>query len=173
MDLAGVLAQGGGDGAAGPYETVAAGALPVEVPTRWQHASGEAPEIGGYWWDFGGEGTEPSITSASDLEVWYSDGIVQGVDVVASRDMARYTDEQLVASGGNGLGACEPGVRSDYERGPYFGRVQAWTDCFGDPAISAVSLSAAPEGRECVVVLHALMIGEEDVEAGQRVLDTF
>jgi hypothetical protein len=34
-------------------------------------------------------------------------------------------------------------------------------------------LAAAPEGRECVVVLQVIMYGEDDVEVGQHILDTF
>ena len=51
--------------------------------------------------------------------------------------------------------------------------MRAWKDCFGDPAIGAVTPSAAPEGRECVGVLPAATVGEKEVEAGQRVLDGF
>jgi hypothetical protein len=175
-DLAGLLAEGGDGGGAGAYKTVAAAALTVEVPAGWEYDTGADSEgEGGSWSAFGGEALDSSITAAADLRAWYASPGVAGTYAVASGNLAqRYTDDQLVASGPNDASAfCEPGARSDYERGPYSGMLQAWEDCFGDPEIRFVGLSAAPEGRECVVLLHAWTPGEEGVEAAQHILDTF
>ncbi len=86
-----------GNGHAGAYKTVAAGALTVEIPVGWEHAAGEDPG----WSEFGG--VQTAIAAASDLQAWYTNGIVQGTDIGASRNIARYTDDQLVASGTNAL----------------------------------------------------------------------
>ena len=154
-----------------------AGALTVEVPASWQRATGDASEgEGGSWSQFGGEALPSSITAAPDLDAWYALGEVPGVYAAASRTLAqRYPDDELVASGPNDASAfCEPGARSDFERGPYSGKMQAWGDCFGDPEARFLGLSVAPEGRECVVVLHAWTFDEEDdVEAARRILDGF
>ena len=42
-----------------------------------------------------------------------------------------------------------------------------------DAAARFLTLSAAPEGRECVALVQVAMFGEEDVEVGQHALDTF
>ena len=172
-NLSGLLAEEGDGGA---YKTVAAAALAVEVPAGWEYDTGADSEgEGGTWSAFGGEALGSSITAAADLPAWYASPGVAGTYAAASRNLAqRYTDDQLVASGPNDASAfCEPGARSDYRRGPYSGRVQAWMDCFGDPGIRFVGLSAAPEGRECVVLLHVWMPGEEGVEDAQHILDGF
>ncbi len=175
-DLSALLAEEGGGGGAKAYKTFAGGALTVEVPASWQRATGQASEgEGGNWSEFGGEALSSSITAAPDLDAWYALGEEPGVYAAASKALAqRYTDDELVASGPNDASAfCEPGARSDYERGEYSGRVQAWGDCFGDAGGGFVGLSAAPEGRECVVVLHAWMFDEDDFEVAQRILDGF
>ena len=104
---------------------------------------------------------------SSIVRVLQPDGTTVGTGFVL-------TDDGLVATWSNDVsGLCEPGARSDFRRGTYSGRMQAWGNCRGNPEASFVTLSAAPEGRECVVVLQVGMIGEEGVQAGQRVLDTF
>jgi micrococcal nuclease len=180
-DLAGLLAEegdGGGDGPSDGYVAVTdgAGALSVEVPLGWDHATGEESETGGRnWSDFAGEVHKASITAAPNLDAWHTAGGVPGIYAVASKGLARgYTDEQLVASGPFDLSsACEPGARSDFERGPYAGRMQAWRNCEVGAAATFVTLSAAPEGRECVVLMQLAMYGEADVEVGQHILDAF
>ena len=64
-------------------------------------------------------------------------------------------------------------ARSDFERGPYTGRMQAWHNCEVDAAATFLTLSAAPEGRECVVLMQLAMYGEANVEVGQHILDAF
>ena len=120
------------------------------------------------WSDFAGEGHKASITAAPNLDDWETAGGVPGIYAVASKGLARgYTDEQLFASGPFDLSAtCQPGARSDFARGPYTGRMQAWRNCEVGAAATFVTLSAAPEGRECVVLAQLAMYGEADVEVG-------
>jgi hypothetical protein len=134
-DLAGLLAEEEDDngGASEGYATVTAGAgaLRLEVPLEWDHATGEESETGEggrNWSDFAGEGHKASITAAPSLDEWETAGGVPGVYAVASKGLARgYTDEQLVASGPFDLSAtCQPGARQDSGRGPSTGRTQAW-----------------------------------------------
>jgi len=169
--------DGGEGGAAGGYAVVTdgAGALRLEVPLGWDHATGEESETGEggrNWSDFAGEGHKASITAAPNLDDWETAGGVPGVYAVASKALAQgYTDEQLVASGPFDLSPCEPGARSDFVRGPYAGRMQAWHNCEVGAAATFLTLSAAPEGRECVVLMQLAMYGEADVEVGQHILD--
>lgn len=158
------------------FVTDGVGALRLEVPEEWEHATGEASEIGtGNWSNFGGEGLASSITASPDLETWNAAGGLAGTYAAVSTALAQnYTDDELVVSGPNDLsGSCEPSARSDYEREPYSGKVQAWKNCGGNPAASYVTLSAAPKNRECVVLLQVAMYGGADVGVGQHVLDTF
>jgi hypothetical protein len=138
---------------------------------------GVRDRIGGRnWSDFAGEGHKAPITAAPSLDDWHTAGGVPGIYAVASKGLARgYTDEQLVASGPFDLSsACEPGARTDFERGPYAGRMQAWHNCEVGTAATFLTLSAAPEGRECAVLMQLAMYDDEaDVEVGQHILDAF
>ncbi len=183
-DLAGPLAEeddnGGGGGASDGYValTDGAGALRLEVPLGVGplNRRGVGDRRGGRTWsDFAGEGHKASVTAAPNIDDWETAGGVPGVYVVTSKGLAQgYTDEQLVASGPfDYSSSCEPGARSDFGRRPYTGRMQAWRNCEVDAAATFVTLSAAPEGRECVVLMQMAMYGEADVEVGQHILDTF
>jgi hypothetical protein len=44
---------------------------------------------------------------------------------------------------------------------------------YGSGEGSTVTSAAAPEGRECVVVLQVAMYVQADVDTGQHILDTF
>jgi hypothetical protein len=159
------------------YKTVTdgTGALSVEMPSSWEVMTGEDSEVGSSWSSFGYENISSSITASTDLDAWQNTSGVPGVYIVASRNLAqRYTDDELVVSGPNDFStSCDRGSRRDFDRHPYSGRMQAWKDCAGNGEANLVTLAAAPEGRECVVVLQIGMYGEADVEAGQRILDTF
>jgi hypothetical protein len=155
--------------------TDSTGALSVEVPSGWEVMTGEDSEARSSWSSFGDENVSSSVTTSTDLDTWHNTSGVPGMYAVASRDLAqRYTDDELVASGPNDYSAsCDRGSRQDFDRHPYSGRMQAWKNCAGNGEANLVTLAAAHEGRECVVVLQIGMYGEADVEAGQRILVTF
>ncbi len=159
------------------YKTVTdgTGALSVEVPSGWEVMTGEDSEAQSSWSSFGGESVGSSITASADLDTWHNTSGVPGVYIVASRELAqRYTDDELVVSGPNDFSAsCDVGSRRDFDRRPYSGKMQAWKNCAGNGEANLVALAAAPEGRECVMVLQIGTYGEADVEVGQRILDTF
>ncbi len=95
--------------------------------------------------------------------------------MVASKTLAqKYTDDELVALGPNDYSSsCEAGTPEDFERPPYSGKMLEWKNCGGISGHEATTVAAAPEGRECVVVLQVggfLEGYEEDV---RHVLDTF
>jgi hypothetical protein len=66
---------------------------------------------------------------------------------------------------------CTPGPYQDYNRPPYSGKIQPWYDC-GENDVTFYTVTAAPEGRECVVVLDALLFSEADRKAIQHLVDT-
>ena len=169
-DLAGLLNEP-------TYRTVTddTKALRVEVPSGWEVLTGEDSEAGNSWSSFRGESVGASITASSDLNAWHNTSKVPGTYIVASRELAqRHTDDELVVLGPNDFSSwCESSVRQNFDRSSYSGRMQAWKDCDGSDEANFLTLAAAPEGRECVVLLQIGMYGEADVESGQHILDTF
>jgi hypothetical protein len=155
------------------YTTVTddTGALSVEVPSEWGVITGVDSEAGSSWSSFGEENLSSSITASTDLDAWHNTFGVPGMYIVVSRDLAqRYTDDELVVSGPNDFSAsCERASRRDFDRHPYSGRMQEWKNCAGNGEANLITLAAAPEGRECVVVVQIGMYGE----AGQHILETF
>jgi hypothetical protein len=96
--------------------------------------------------------------------------------MAASKGLAQnYTDDELIALGPNDYSsACEAGTPQDFNRPPYSGRMQLWENCGGDSDHNALTLAAAPDGRECVVVLQTGgYVQPEEEEGIQHVLDTF
>jgi len=156
----------------------ASGALSVEVPSEWDDRSlvDSEGERGRNWSSLLGESAGPSITAVDDLEAWRNGTVGhQGVYMVASEKLAqRYTDEELVASGPNDYSSsCEAGTPEDFDRGPYSGKILEWSNCGGDSRHMAITLAAAPEGRECVVVAQIGGYLQNEEESIQHILDTF
>ena len=123
-----------------------------------------------------GESAGPSLTAVDDLDAWRNGTVGhKGVYMVASRKLAqRYTDEELVALGPNDYSSsCEAGTPQDFDRAPYSGKILEWSNCGGDSNHTALTLAAAPEGRECVVVAQIGGYLQNDEENIRRILDTF
>ncbi len=162
------------------------GRLSVEVPSDWDDlntggVSAEG-EKGRNWSSFAGEMIGSSISAINDREAWSSGTRGhRGTYIVASKGLARmYTDDELVNLGPNAYSTCEAGTPQDFYRPPssidqpsYSGRRLDWSNCGGFSDHTAITLAAAPEGRECVVVLQIGEFGEPNEEARQRILDTF
>jgi hypothetical protein len=153
------------------------GSLSAEVPQSWGVETGEdsEKEAGPNTWSYHAEKyLTSSITTAPSLEAWYSGG-TSGAYFVASRTLAQYSDYELTHSFFNASKAelcAEAGSYNDYDRGSYSGKLQTWYDCGVDGA-TTYSLAAAPEGRECVVVLGARISDEANREAIEHLVGTF
>ncbi len=158
-------------------------ALSVEVPSEWDErvvvdAEGEKGRAS--WSSFldDGESAGPSMTAVNDISFWRNGTVGhQGIYMVASKKLAqRYTDDELFTAGPNDYSSsCEAGIPQDFDRPPYLGRIMVWENCGGDSDHIATVLSAAPEGRECVIVLQigGYFQTQTDREYVQHVLDTF
>ena len=61
-----------------------------------------------------------------------------------------------------------------FERPPYSGRILQWGNCGEDSEHTAITLSVAPEDRECVIVaqIGGCFRTQSDEESIQHVLDT-
>ena len=148
------------------------GNLAAEVPSEWgDRYTGYDGTFEGEDVD-AGEGIGPALTASTDMNAWATGGPVPGMYMVASKELARESDEdQLVDSSLNDLSSCDAGERQDFDRPPYSGKIQTW-DCGGDGS-TIFKLGAAPESRECAIVLQIKTYNEADRKAAQHVLDTF
>lgn len=158
------------------------GALSVEVPADWDErisVDQEGEKGRSSWSAFLGEGENagPSMTAVNDLDSWRTGTPGhQGVYVVASRNLAQeYSDDELVVLGPNNYSSsCEAGTAQDFDRPPYSGKMLEWENCSGESDHTAITLAAAPEGRECVIVaqIGGYFLTRADEESIQHVLDT-
>jgi hypothetical protein len=178
----GIIATLGGEGSesASGYDLVTDDSrkLSVEVPSEWkEHVTSESEgEKGRNWSSFLGESAGPSVSALNDLDAWRSGARPhKGVYIVASKKLAQsYTDDELVALGPNDYSSsCEAGTSQDFDRPPYSGRQLEWNNCTAESDHTAIALAAAPEGRECVVVLQIGGYLQNDEESIQHILDTF
>jgi len=156
------------------------GKLSVEVPSEWKEhiTAGSEPEgeKGKTWSSFLGENAGPSVAAVNNLDYWRTGARPhKGMYLVASRQLAReYTNDELVASGPNDYSAsCQAGARRSFDRPPYSGKIQEWINCGGESDHTARTLVAAPEDRECVVLLQIGGYLQGDEENIQHILDTF
>ena len=161
------------------FVEVSAGGLTVELPPDWEAETGAASEGAGgpnSWSYYAGEYIESSITAAQSLQDWkYGGTPTSGTYMVASRSLAQtYTDDELIHSllFSHKADKCVAGTYSDFERPPYSGKIQTWYDCGPNDNTSFV-VAAAPEGRECVVVLDAITASTADSGAIEHILDSF
>lgn len=153
------------------------GSLTLEVPSNWGVETGEDSEAEGgefSWSYYAGEYLTSSITTASSLDAWYAQEAT-GAYVVASENLAReHTDYELthyllfMPKSEN----CTAGPYEDVDRPGYSGKIRTWYDC-GVTGMTTFSAVAAPEGRDCVVVLSLRLASEADRDAIEHLLDTF
>ena len=148
------------------------GNLSMEVPSGWsEHSTGADGTFEGADVD-AGEGVGPAITASTDIETFESTGEVPGAYILASRSLAReYDEDQLATSGFNERTNCDVVAREDVDRRPYSGRLVTW-NCSTNGSTS-YTLAAAPEGRECAVMLQITAYSEADRESAKHILDTF
>lgn len=160
------------------------GGLSVEIPTTWQTETGSDSEGQGgdkSWSYYAGEYITSSITTAQSLDAWYAgQGSEQGSGayIVASKSLAqKYTDDELIHSllFEKKANKCSAGPYEDFESSSYSGKMQTWYGCLGYDNTFFIA-AAAPESRECVVVLSAKIspgADEADSQAVQHILDSF
>ena len=149
-----------------------AGNLSAEMPFEWGDLyTGYDGTFEGEDVD-AGEGVGPAITASTDMNAWSAGGLASGMYMLASRELVReYDEDQLVDASLNDLFSCDASERQDFDRPPYSGRMQIW-DCRGDGS-TIFKLGAAPESRECAIVLQIKTYSEAEREVAQHVLDTF
>ena len=153
------------------------GGLSVEVPSGWGVETGadSENEAGVNTWSYyASEYLNSSITTAPSLDTWYTTGS-SGAYMAASKTLAKeYSDYELTHSllHASKEQDCTAGPYEDLIRPSYAGKVQAWFDCGADGR-TVYTVVAAPEGRECVFMLDAIVLDENDREAIEHIFDTF
>jgi hypothetical protein len=150
------------------------GALTAEAPQGWGVQTGSDSEgEGSNWSYYAGNSLASSITTAGSLEAWYA-GEASGAYLAASKTLAQYSDYELTHSLLHERKAdnCTTGPYEDLGRSGYTGTIQTWYDCDGIDA-TTFSVAAAPEGRQCVVVLAARINSEADRQTIEHLFDNF
>jgi eukaryotic-like serine/threonine-protein kinase len=153
-----------------------AGALSMEVPSGWSdRLVGAGSEAGASWSEFLDVSIGFSITASKDISSWSEHGRVPGVYAVASSRLTKYSNDLLLGSGPNEplSSICASEERRDFDRGSYSGKLQEWNECEGGADQGFITLSAAPEGRACVILLQIGTVDEASREHARHILDTF
>lgn len=129
------------DGPAPGYNLVETpdGGLSAEIPSSWGVETGENSEkegTGPGTWSYHVGEYLSSITTAPNLDAWYSTG-TSGSYFVAARELAQYSDYELTNSlfnAGKAATCAEEGPYEDYDREPLAGKLQTWYGCGEDGA---------------------------------------
>jgi len=145
--------------------------LSMEVSSEWsEHRTEDDGTLEGANVD-AGEGVGPAITASTDIETFESTGEVPGAYVFVEEPGEGVRRGSARHLGFNERTNCDVVAREDFDRRPYSGRLVSW-NCSTNGSTS-YSLAAAPEGRECVVMLQITAYSEADRESAKHILDTF
>lgn len=170
-DLAEAGADMGEGGAASysGYTTITddSGAIQVEVPTEWGQVDGRP-----YTDDRGRQLFD--VRAAPDLEAFAQTWDEPGIIVTASTEVAQSENEvTLLDELVEGLsGACTYLGRQPYDDGLYTGQFDVYDSC-GGTTTGYIVVGAVPENRSFVIRVQVQVVGDRDLEALQRALDSF
>jgi hypothetical protein len=157
------------------YEYVAVsdqtGQISVEVPTEWGNVLGNGWHASrGLEPIPAGERVGPGLNASPSVEAWRSDLLTPGVFVGASRSVLdEFTPRTILQR--VSYGACRTAGSESYSTDDFTGEIVTWT-CPGGTqwrVLAAVPTAA----REYLVYLQVKLVSTRDVEAYNRVLDTF
>ncbi len=142
------------------------GQLVMSVPEAWG-------DVSGLKWQSGNEYLGYSILAAGNIDDWYtwdSPGVFFGASQTL-RDT--YTPEQLLDQDTNDFGSdCNYEGRYDYSDPLYTGVYDVWTNC-STTGGTFIVLTAEPEDGSFIILLQALALYDEDLDAIDTVLATF
>jgi hypothetical protein len=171
------ISVGGGPQSAAGYAVVEndSGKLAVEVPSGWSDTiTDKDGTLKGDDVD-PGEGVGPAITATTELVVWENSNRssnAPGVYILASKELASYSDDELLTSGLTDLSSsCEAGAPQNFANSLYTGKMQRYS-CGADGSVT-LRVVAAPADRECVMLAQVLTYSEADREYAQHVLNNF
>lgn len=149
------------------YTTITddSGQLQVEVPAEWSQVQGTPLVLA--------DGTElgPQIIAAGDLQVYASSYNVPGMEFAATASSAEFTTTSLLDAVGPSA-ECTSAGREPYDDGLYTGEMELWQSC-GGTGTQVVTIAAEPAGGEFIAVLFVQIVSEADLEALDRIIQTF
>ncbi|TCJ19824.1 serine protease [Rubrobacter taiwanensis] len=160
---------GGSDTSGGSTEiTDDSGAIMVEVPSSWSDVNGSPAAI------LDGLPEGPALAASPDLNGLFETFETPGVAIYASAEAVQtYTPDTLLDNF-DFSSSCElDGSRESYDDGLYVGVSEVWTNCGGVSSQELISIAATPEDGSFIIYTFIQTTGPEDVEAAQRVIETF
>lgn len=139
------------------------GALTMDVPVEWSDTNGGA-------WTENDEEIGFALSAAPDLAGFTDTWEVPGVFFGVSDQLGLSPEEYLDSTTFND--SCTYDSRSEYADGVYTGFYDLWTDC-GDVGSSLVVIAAQPEDASYLAVVQVQVVGDADLEALDRIMNTF
>jgi hypothetical protein len=148
------------------------GQLSVEVPTAWGNVRGNGWHARSFSRLPSGEAIGPGLNAAPSIEAWGADGEYEtpGVFIGASQEiLGVYSPDEVLQQ--VSFEGCRTTERKTYTNPDFTGAIVTWT-CPNDAQWRV--LAATPtESRAYLVYLQAKLASSADVEAYNRILNTF
>jgi len=142
------------------------GAIAMEVPQEWSDVNGSA-------WVLEDEVVGVAISAASNLDDFHDTYSMPGVFFGASRVLAQTYDEaSFLETLPDYSEGCTYDGRYEYEDPLYTGLYDVYTDC-GEVGSVLIDVVAVPDHRAFIIWVEIQVATEEDLDALDRILDTF
>lgn len=135
------------------------GTLSMEVPASWATVNGASNEAG-----------DPALSASPDLDAYLETWDVPGVYFTASTELARETDEALLAMFNQN--ACVSQGRQPYHDPLYTGTIEFFAHCGGTTTARAIVV-ARPAGNPFAAVVDMQLVTDADLQALDQVMNTF
>ncbi len=148
------------------YTTVTddTGRITVEIPAEWTDVDG-API------DFE-DTTISDIRASTDLAAFAAGWDVPGVAVTAGA-VDRSVEEVLDGEAGGFTSSCTPLPRQPYADPLYTGSFDTYSNCGGTETAYVIVAARAHDGTGPLIEVQVQLLGERDVEALDRILQSF
>ena len=164
--------SGATNGAYSTYEWVTDdfGSITVEVPSDWLDVDGSP-------WVDDGEVIGAGISAAASLDDFFSYWDEPGIFFGASDDLAQLGGyvQLLDILRPDFMQDCDLDGRYEYEDVLYRGRYDLFTNCGGSQGSLFMVLTAVPvdDPTEFLILLQVQIVNDADLEAVDRILDSF
>jgi serine protease Do len=139
------------------------GTLTMDVPVEWSDINGSA-------WTQDDVEIGPALSAAPDLDgfsnTWETPGVFFGVSDQLTMTVEEYLDSLDFSE------SCTYDSRSEYADGVYTGFYDLWTNC-GDAGSSFVVIAAKPEDGSYMALVQVQVVGDADLDAVDRIMNTF
>jgi serine protease Do len=141
------------------------GILSLEVPTTWADVDGSA-------WTVDDTEIGVRLVASTDLDAFYSGWDTPGVFFGASADLVGELTLEEMLDNLDYSESCEYSGREEIPDGFYTGYFDTWIEC-GDAQSTAIVVGLIPETEDYLVELEIYTVTEADLDALDRILDSF